>query len=556
MPGRPLPWIIAPVVALAAFMEVLDISIANVALPHIAGSLSAGESEATWVLTSYLIANAIALPVSGWLATALGRKRFFAGCIAGFTASSLLCGLAPDLESLIAFRVLQGATGGGLQPVSQAILSDAFPPEKRGMAFAFYGLAVVFAPAIGPTLGGWITDEWSWRWVFLINVPVGLVLSMLVARLVEDPPAQRAATRALRAGGLRIDYVGFGLLALGLGCLQLVLDTGERENWFESGSIVLYSVLAGTGLVAFVVWELARREPIVDLRLLASRNFAIATLLMFMLGFVLFASTALLPLMVQTLLGYPAVDAGLVVSPGGFAIMAMMPLIGLLTTRVDLRWLIITGLLTAAFALVSLSRFSLGVDYWTIAVTRLVQAIGLGFLFIPINTAAFLDVPPHLTNYASALINLARNLGGSVGIALLATELQRLGQQHRAYLAEHIAPGEPAYEAWMATLGERLDRLSADPVQVEQLASTVVDRTLDAQARMLAYVDDFQLLGLVFLSLIPLALLLRPSPGEAEEGGGEEERLGQTGREDGRKGAGRAPNAGAPKAADEEETQA
>ena len=306
------PWIVAPVVALAAFMEVLDLSIANVALPHIAGNLSASRDQSTWILTSYLITNAIVLPLSGWLSTVLGRKRFYMGCIAGFGIASLLCGMAPTLELLILFRTIQGLTGGGLQPASQAILADAFPPEKRAMAFAMYGISVVFAPAIGPTLGGWITDNFSWHWIFLINVPVSFGLWFLIDALIQDPPDAVAETKRRRAEGIRIDYIGFGLLALGLGFLQVMLDKGQEDDWFASSFITASAVIAVVGIVAFVIWELRRDDPIVDLTLLKDRNFAVANGMMFMLGFVLLGSTALLPQFVQSLFGYTAMQAGLV----------------------------------------------------------------------------------------------------------------------------------------------------------------------------------------------------------------------------------------------------
>src|SRR5580704_1477692 len=337
-PWRPRvnPWIIALTVTLATFMEVLDTSIANVALPHIAGGLSAGEDEATWVLTSYLVSNAIVLPLSGWFSNQFGRKRFYMTCVAVFTVSSLLCGLAPSLGFLILLRVLQGVGGGGLQPSEQAILADTFPPAKRGMAFAFYGFAVVAAPAIGPTLGGWITDNFSWRWIFLINVPIGLLSLFLTSRLVEDPPYLRGRSRT----GIKIDYIGFALLVVGLGLLQVVMDKGQRDDWFESNFILISTVVSLTCLVAVVVWELRQKDPIVDFGLLRERNFGTASFMMFMLGLVLFGSTVLLPQMMQTLLGYSAKDAGMVLSPGGFVIMAMMPIVGFLVSRVDARWLI------------------------------------------------------------------------------------------------------------------------------------------------------------------------------------------------------------------------
>src|SRR5712691_8959849 len=330
-PSRPAinPWIIAIAVTLATFMEVLDTSIANVALPHIAGSLSAGTDESTWVLTSYLVSNAIVLPLSGWLSSIIGRKRFYMGCVALFTISSFLCGLAPNLPMLIFFRILQGAGGGGLQPSEQAILADTFPPAKRGMAFAVYGVAVVMAPAIGPTLGGWITDNFTWRWIFFINIPVGILSLLLTSRLIQDPPYLKRK----KLSETKIDYIGLGLVALGLGALQIVLDKGQREDWFESHFIIVLSVIAAASLLFLIYWEWTREDPVIDLHLFTNRTFAAANLLMFMLGFALLGSTVLLPLFMQTLLGYTAQHSGLALLPGGFAIMLLLPLVGLLLSR-------------------------------------------------------------------------------------------------------------------------------------------------------------------------------------------------------------------------------
>jgi MFS transporter, DHA2 family, multidrug resistance protein len=340
-PGLPLsmaggrnPWVIAFVVSLATFMEVLDTSIAHVALAHIAGNLSASLDESTWVLTSYLVSNAVVLPINGWLATVIGRKRFYMGCVALFTISSLLCGLAPSLTWLIIFRVLQGAGGGGLQPSEQSMLADTFPPDKLGMVFALYRVAVVVAPAVGPTLGGWITDNYSWHWVFLINVPVGLLSLSLTYALLATPPAEERRREAILRRGLRIDYIGFGLVALGLGCLQVVLDKGQREDWFASTFIISFTVIAAVALLALIVRELTHEDPVVDLPLLKNRNFLAANLLMFALGFVLFGTTQLLPQLVQSLLGYTATIAGLVLTPGGFVIMALMPVVGFLVGKV------------------------------------------------------------------------------------------------------------------------------------------------------------------------------------------------------------------------------
>ena len=507
------PWIIAPTVALAAFMEVLDISIANVALQHIAGDLSAGRDESTWVLTSYLITNAIVLPMSGWLVSIMGRKRFFLTCIAGFTVSSFLCGLAPNLALLVTFRAIQGLTGGGLQPSSQAILSDTFPPAQRGIAFGLYGMAVVFAPAIGPTLGGWLTDVASWRWVFLINVPIGVILFFLISLLVTDPPALVAARKAKLAEGFSIDYFGFGLLALGLGAAQVVLDKGQEDDWFDSSFITSLTVGSIIALVFFVFWELRRKDPIVDLALLKERNFAISNLLMFILGFILLASTVLLPLMVQTLFGYTATDAGLVMSPGGFSIILLMPIVGRLVTRVDVRLLIALGLFICSSALFYMTNLDLTTDYDTFMLVRIGQSLGLAFLFIPINTAAFLGISPMKSSNASAIINLSRNLGGSFGISLAATILARRTQVHQNFLIEHVEASGSAYRAAVGHLLGVFARQGDSAAAQLLKAQAVLNQTLQQQATMLAFIDDFRILGTIFIAMVPVVFLMRRGSG-------------------------------------------
>ncbi|MBV9521291.1 MAG: DHA2 family efflux MFS transporter permease subunit [Alphaproteobacteria bacterium] len=518
-PARRNPWLVAPTVGLAAFMEILDISIANVALQHIAGSLAAGQDESTWVLTSYLVTNAIVLPISGWLAGVIGRKRYFMGCIAGFAASSLLCGLAPNLAFLILFRGLQGMTGGGLQPNAQAILSDAFPPQKRGLAFAVYGIAVVFAPAIGPTFGGWITDNFSWRWVFLINVPVGAALLLLTARVVSDPPELVAAREERLRRGLGLDYLGFALLVLGMSALQVVLDKGQEDDWFASRFITGLAILAAICLVAFVVWELRRDDPIVDLHLLRNRNFAVGNLLMFMLGFVLLGSTVLLPLFVQSLLGYTATDAGLVISPGGFAIMLLMPLVGLLVEKTDARFLIGFGLLASALALFHMTNFDLGADYATVAWARTYQSLGLAFLFIPINTVAYLGIDRRKSNNASAIINMTRNIGGSIGISIATTMLTRRAQFHQNILVAHVTPFTSAYDDTIGAIQQQMQAGGASAADALHQAQAQLYAMVQQQASMLSFIDAFWLLGVIFLLLVPfLFLMRRPDPATAPPG--------------------------------------
>jgi len=514
------PWLIAPLVAVAAFMEVLDISIANVSLQHIAGDLSAGQDESTWILTSYLVTNAIILPVSGWLSTVMGRKRFFMACIGGFSVSSLLCGLAPNLMLLIVFRAIQGLTGGGLQPVAQAILTDAFPPAKRGMAFALYGMSVVFAPAIGPTLGGWITDSASWRWVFLINVPVGLILLPLIGAMVHDP-AHAVAERLERwRRGIRIDYIGFALLVLGIGCLQVMLDKGEEKDWFGSSLVLGMGITSLVALIAFVIWELGQDDPIVDLRLLGDRNFGTANILMFMLGVILLGTTVLLPMLVQQLFGYTATLAGLVITPGGFAIMVAMPIIGRLVSSVDSRWLIVGGLALNSYALFKLSGTTLDTDYTTFMTARILQALGLSLLFIPISTVAYVGLSRDKTNQASALINLSRNLGGSVGISIVVSQLSRNAQEHQSVLAAHADSMSPAWRQSVDALAGTIARNGADAAQALSMAQARLYGMIQAQAKMLAFLDDFRLMGTVFLCMAPLVLLMRRAPRHDGPGGG------------------------------------
>src|SRR5437899_2132197 len=440
--GSVNPWVIAVTVTLATFMEVLDTSIANVALPHIAGSLSAGVDESTWVLTSYLVSNAIVLPLSGWFSSLIGRKRFYMSCVALFTVSSFFCGLAPSLGVLVFLRIMQGAGGGGLQPSEQAILNDTFPLEKRGMAFAVYGVAVVVAPTIGPWLGGWITDNFSWRWIFYINVPVGILSLLLTSLLVSDPPYMKKAN--LRAG-FRVDYIGIGLISLGLGSMQIILEKGQRDDWFASDFIIGFFALMLVGIIAGIVWEWREKEPVVDLKMLKDRNFAIATLAMFFLGFVLYASTVLIPQLLQQLLGYTAQLAGMALSPGGAVIMCMMPIVGILVSKVDTRILITFGCIVSASALFVMAGWNLGLDYGHAVRARMLQSFGLAFLFIPINVAAFAYVPREKSNMGTGIINLARNVGASVGIATVTTMLDRRAQFHQARLMEHVNGFSAAY---------------------------------------------------------------------------------------------------------------
>jgi DHA2 family multidrug resistance protein len=503
------PWIIAIAVTLATFMEVLDTSIANVALPHIAGSLSAGQDESTWVLTSYLVSNAIVLPLSGWLSSIVGRKRFYMGCVALFTVSSFLCGFAPNLPMLIFFRVLQGAGGGGLQPSEQAILADTFPPAKRGMAFAVYGIAVVMAPAIGPTLGGWITDNFSWRWIFFVNIPVGILSLVLTSRLIQDPPYFKRR----KLSETRIDYIGLGLVALGLGTLQVVLDKGQRDDWFESHFILWLSVISAAALIFVVFWEWHHKDPIIDLHLFRERSFAAANFLMFMLGFALLGSTLLLPLFMQTLLGYTAERSGMALSPGGFTIMIAMPIVGFLLSRYSPRWLMLFGLMMLSFSLFHMTTFDLSVDFRTVMLARVYQAVGLAFLFVPINTAAYSSLPREKNNAASGLMNLARNIGGSVGISFVTTGLARRAQFHQVRLMEKLNAGNPVFRSRLNGMtGNFLSGgggAGSGPGSAMQHAYATLQANVISESTMLAYIDNFWILGIVIACLIPFVFLIK-----------------------------------------------
>jgi DHA2 family multidrug resistance protein len=501
------PWIIALAVTLATFMEVLDTSIANVALPHIAGSLSAGQDESTWVLTSYLVSNAIVLPLSGWLSSIVGRKNFYMGCVALFTISSFMCGLAPNLAVLIICRVLQGIGGGGLQPSEQAILADTFPPAKRGMAFAVYGMAVVTAPAIGPTLGGWITDNFSWRWIFFINIPVGILSILLTSRLIQDPPYFRRRKRS----ETHIDYIGLGFVALGLGTLQVVLDKGQREDWFESHFIVVLSVIAALSLIFVIYWEWKQKDPIIDLHLFSDRTFGISNLLMFMLGFALLGSTLLLPLFSQTLLGYTAQQAGLALMPGGFAIILLLPLVGFLLSRYTPRWLLMFGLIVLSYSLFNMTKFNLQIDFRTVAEARVLQAVGMAFLFVPINTAAYAFLPRDKNNAASGLMNLARNIGGSVGISVVTTMLDRRTQKHLTDLAGNLSASNPSLQAMLQGAARAMQAHGASAAEASQQAYALVQGTVQRQAVMLSYIDCFWFLGVAILCMIPAVFLIKKS---------------------------------------------
>jgi DHA2 family multidrug resistance protein len=505
-------WAVAGTVTLATFMEVLDTSIANVSLPHIAGSLSVGVDESTWILTSYLVSNAIVLPISGWLSTVIGRKRFYMTCVALFTISSLLCGLAANLPMLIFLRVRQGAGGGGLQPSEQAILADTFPPAKRGMAFAIYGMAVVLAPAIGPTLGGWITDNASWRWIFFLNVPVGVVSLFLTHRVVEDPPWVRARGRSIP-----IDYVGLSLIVLGLGALQYVLDKGQRDDWFASPWITLMFVVSVVAIAVLVIWELTHDHPVLELHLLGNRNLSIACVMMLALGIVLFGSIVILPQYLQVVMGYSAVDAGMVLSPGGLVVIALLPFVGRLLAHVDGRWLVAFGFLASAVALFVMTGIYPGISFGTAVRWRCYQSVGLAFLFIPITTAAYVGVPAGKNNQVSALTNLMRNLGGGIGISIAQTLLSRRAQFHQQHLVSHVTAYSPTLRQMLGGLGQALAHRGAATVAATRRAYAIIYGMVQAQATTLAFIDILWVLAIGCLLLTPLAFAMhKTKPGAVQ----------------------------------------
>jgi MFS transporter, DHA2 family, multidrug resistance protein len=509
------PWAVALTVTIATFMEVLDTSIANVALPHIAGSLGASQEEATWVLTSYLVSSAIILPISGWLSNRIGRKRFYMTCVALFTVCSMLCGLATSLPLLIMARILQGLGGGGLAPSEQAILADTFSIEKRGQAFALYGMAVVVAPAIGPTLGGYITDNFNWHWIFFINLPIGLFSLWLSNRMVEDPPAMKARMKLK----LPIDFTGLALVASGVGFMEFFFDKGQEKDWFGDPMIRGVAILASVLLVTFAIWEWRHPDPIVDLKLLKNRNFGTAIFLQLILGMVLFGSTVLIPQYLQTLLGFTAERAGEVLSPAGFVMMAMMFFAGLSTRlKIDPRLVVAMGYTATALGLYNLTRLSLDSSFGTVMLWRAAQVIGLPFIFIPISTLNYVGVPRSKSNQISSLSNFARNLGGSIGTALLTTFLARTAQTHQTQLAANVVQGSVQYNHYVNQVASvfRSGSAGMSGPQSMQMATGYAYQQMLRQASMLAYQNAFAILAGTVLMLAPLVFIMRlPKKAEA-----------------------------------------
>lgn len=493
----------------ATFMEVLDTTVVNVSLPHIASTMSATTEEATWVLTSYLVANAIILPMTGWLASLLGRKRLLMWSTMGFTAASVLCGLAPNLASLVIFRIIQGATGGALQPLSQAVLLESFKPEDRGRAMGFWGLGIVVAPILGPVVGGWITETYDWRWVFYINLPVGVMSLVMIRMYVFDPPY----LKRLSTG---IDYWGMGMLVLGIGALQFVLDKGQQEDWFESNLIVTLSIISAAALIALVVYELRTDSPIVDLRVFKNRTYATGVFLMTVVGFALYGSLVLLPLMLQTLLGYSSLEAGKAMAPRGVGSMIMMPVVGMLTTKVDPRKLLVLGLIIGGGTMFWLGQINLNAGPWDIMLPQFLQGAGMALLFVPLTTVSMASIQPQKMGNATSLFNLMRNIGGGVGIALTGTYLQRHRQVVGSMLGENISIYDPQTQGILAQITQGLIAAGNDVVTATQRSYAVLHGMLLRQASMVSFVTIFRLMGVLFLVMIPLVLLMRrPSKGAA-----------------------------------------
>lgn len=511
------PWLIAVVVSIATFMLVLDTSIANVALRNIAGSLAAGMDESTWVITTYLVANSIIIPVSGWLAGVIGRKRYYMICVATFTLASLLCGLAPNLPTLIAFRILQGLGGGGMAPSEQSILADTFPPEKRSQAFALYGIAVIVAPTVGPTLGGWLTDNFSWHWIFFINVPFGILSLALVQWLVVEPDIIERERQERLRGGLRIDWIGFILVATALGCLEVFLDEGQRNDWFASAFITTFAAISAVSFLLLVPWEWTRRDPIVDIRLLFTRQFGMSFLVMMAVGAVLFSTTQLLPQLQQTTFDYTAMLSGLSMMPGGIAMLMLMPISGFAAGMVQPRYLIMLGMSVVAVALWHMTSLTPDASFGFFAYARVFMMIGLPFLFIPISTAAYVGLPPQKTDQASALINVARNLGGSIGVSLSNTVIAQNAQLHQSVLVGHTAQSSEAYQQTLRQVTNHFVAEGSPLAEARQQAVGWIGQEIGRQASLLAYVDVFFYCAVATALLVPFALLLRPpKPGSAK----------------------------------------
>lgn len=497
------------ILTIASFMETLDTAIANVSLPNITGNLSAAPEEGGWIISSYLIANAVIIPISGWLATYFGRKKFYMICVVIFVIASLCCGLAWSIESLVFFRVLQGLGGGSLVPLEQAFIADIVPPDKRGMAFSIYGFALITAPIAGPAIGGWITDNYSWHWIFFINIPIGILSLFLTWQFVSEPQSTIDEREKLKADGFKIDWTGLILFVVGIGALTIVLEKGNREDWLESEFIIFFAAVAFVALLIGITWEMYQKNPAVDVRLLANRSVASGVIMMFFVAFVIYGSLVYVPQMAQSVFGYDATTAGLIMSPGGFITLILMPTVGFLTKKVEARILIIVGLLFSAGALWHLTSLSLHIGFQELMWARIYQSFATAFLFVPITTAAFRGIPSGKTDNASALISLAVNLGGSFGIALLATFLSRRAQTHTSALSINASEYNPNYVQWLDRMTQTLMDQGMQMMEAASQARAMMWNEIRQQAAMLAYLDLFFLLMVLVLAMIPLVFLFK-----------------------------------------------
>ncbi|HML07977.1 MAG TPA: DHA2 family efflux MFS transporter permease subunit [Xanthobacteraceae bacterium] len=505
--GDRSPWLVAIVLSLATFMVVLDTAIANVSLRYIAGSLAISVDESTWVVTTYLIANAVVLPVSGWLSNVIGRKRFYMLCVGTFTVASLFCGLAGSLSALILARILQGLGGGGMPTSEQAMLADTFPPEKRPQAFALYGIAVIVAPTVGPTLGGWITDNYSWHWIFFINIPIGLISLALVHWLVVEPEVIERERSERLAGGLNVDWVGLTLIVLIFGSLEFVLDRGQIDDWFNSTRIVIFATIAACSFIFFIPWELTHEDPIVDIRLLFQRQFGMAFLVMMAVGAILFGSNQITPQLMQTNFPYTAMLSGFAMMPGGLAMMVMMPVAGQVVGLMEPKYWMAIGLGVVALAMWYSTSLTPDASFSFFATVRVYQTIGLPFLFLPINIVAYNGLPLDKTNQGSALVNVARNLGGSIGVSLANTQILQRSQFHQARLVSNLTPSSPVFESTLKQMTHYF-AMSGWPANATGRATGLIGHIVEAQAAIMAYIDVFYSWAVFAALLIPVVLLL------------------------------------------------
>ncbi|MFP5259348.1 MAG: DHA2 family efflux MFS transporter permease subunit [Acidobacteriota bacterium] len=505
--NAPNKWLITLAVMIPTLIEILDTSIANVALGHIQGSLSAGQDEVTWVLTSYLVSNAIVIPISGFLSKLFGRRNYLLLSVVVFTVASMLCGLATSLGMLVFFRIIQGVGGGGLQPMSQAILLEAYPPQERGLAMAIFAMGAVLGPILGPLLGGYITDNYSWRWIFNINVPVGVLAVAMIWLYIKDPDYL-----VRRKAGESVDYIGLALLTVGLGCLQIVLDKGQQEDWLNSDFILALAAVAGVALTAFLVWELICRNPVVDLRVFKDRSFAAGNVVMFFGYFAFFGAIVLLPLYLQNLMGYTAFLSGVVLGPGGLIMLAVLPIVGKMTTKIDGRYILFVGLCVSAYSLFNMSGFSLDIDIGTAIVARNIQAVGIAFFFVPLSYLTMAYIPRQDMNNASAVFNLLRNLGGSFGVAFVTTLLARRAQFHQFRLVENMTPFDLTFQSAQERLAAYLAPKLLGIHDATQTAGGAIYRLMLRQANAMAFCDVFYAQGVMFLGLAVMMWIMKKPP--------------------------------------------